>query len=97
MVFAKVTKFQRISNYVKIYTFNIASSTIYVGGSFEELSTSLRYTHIQIMESERLGRRQRGKFAFKFGKRLRCFCLVRKIISEHCTIILKTTFEEIIV
>ena len=33
MVFAKVTKFQRIINYVKHKT---ASFTIYVGGSFEE-------------------------------------------------------------
>ena len=32
---------------------------------------SLKYTHIQINESERSSRGQRGKFAFKFGKR-RC-------------------------
>ena len=30
-----------------------------------------------------------GKFAFIFGGRLCCFCLIRKIIPEHCTIILK--------
>ena len=38
----------------------------------------------------------KSKVAFKLGKRLRCFCLIRKhkIIPEHCSIILKTTFEQ---
>ena len=30
-----------------------------------------------------------GKFVFKFGKPLCCFCLIRKIIPEQCTTILK--------
>ena len=56
---------------------------------------SLKYTHIQINESERSSRGQRGKFAFKFGKRRCCFCLIGKIFPEHCTTILKNKFKEI--
>jgi len=33
-----------------------------------------------------------GKFAFKFGKPLCCFCLIRNIIPVHCTTILETAF-----
>ena len=36
-----------------------------------------------------------GKEALKFGKWLGCLCLIRKIIPDYCTTILKTTFEEI--
>ena len=65
----------------------------YVGGSFWSLiSISLKYTQIQINESERSSRRQKGKFAFKFGERLCCFCLIWKIIPEQCTTILKRFF-----
>ena len=56
------------------------------------ISISLKYTQIQINESERSSRRQKGKFAFKFGERLCCFCLIWKIIPEQCTTILKVFF-----
>ena len=36
-----------------------------------------------------------GKEALKFGKWLGCLCLIREIIPDYCTTILKTTFEEI--
>ena len=36
---------------------------------------------------------KRGKLAFNFEKC--CFCFIGKLIPEHCTTILKTTFEKI--
>ena len=77
-----------------MYTIGLQYNYTNVGGSFEEKLQSLIYTRIQIIESERSSRKQRGKFAFRFWTAMRCSCLIRKIIPEHCTII-KTTFEEI--
>ena len=83
MAFAKVAQSQRIINYIKIYTIQLVLQCMLVGVLKNNLSVSLKYSHIQTMESERSNRRQKGTNAFKFGKRAVLACILMRILNTQ--------------
>ena len=83
IVFTTVKNILRIINYVKCTRYSWFYNIIMLVGILN--SNWNLHTFKLVNQSDPA----EGKFAFKFGKPLCCFWLIRKIIPEQCTTILK--------